>query len=502
MPSNMGKYILSVIFILIIIFFYNHSKERVGELQSFHVKVEDSQNLAKYDDHCYKFATSKDIEIINRTVQIFRPLPINDIEQLNNTIESSYLFSFYAHFLSVYRKLFRRYQLSILSNPKYYLIDAIGLLDKGKFNESTAQLLNFINVSELYSQKPNEFYRQGCSERDLDWLYNHESHYTYDLADTLNKFIDRYFIKKNNLDFKVYNNFIKDLKFICKDNKILGSNLEWIFFKLLNTQFPNLIQSMKNAFPLHNLIIHESHIDIFNDNYNYIFTSQIELITLHKFNEVLDYILKNDISPNDLPNNIGQYEFVHLLELFNKYKFILSNKKEEHFSRIFNDYFKYVDETYSEIKIWQAVETPRKTWDSMILEINNNSNILLDSTLYYKAHNYLINQDFFFYLEGDVTYSTEAWVQPDTTYYPILYSFSRNYMKLNIGDKCEDAGFCDKIYYKLLEYFLDIYYYNGEKYKKFKNEILISGNEPVNPINNGSKLLIYSIDDYLGLNPK
>ena len=476
----------------------------------------------KYNDHCLVYNPSNVNSLEFNKSNMYYPVQTTiDMITFNNYIESAYLFHFYLSFMEVYRDIFNDHQIMVMGNPKYLFLSAIENLSKGQYNGAYEQLTEYVEIEKNYTRNPKKYYKLGCNEEDLDWLYSHKDHYTYDISMQLISIIKLFTEETDyNIDFNKKNpdqllSRFKEIMINLDKSPNTIDIFENIIFSL--NKFLSSIDVRKNSsiispissfrdFTWETIDILEdslliSHLNIFNDPYSYILSTQLELSLYKKINYA-QYILNDlDILKMDnnklLDNELNPYSFCHYFELIRLYDIndYGINHKEIRDKLLSIS----LDWGYDDLILWiDNIETPiqkQQLFSDIEEMITRHIKGKIDSVDYYFLYNQLFEEDMFFSIQSEKNEDSSL-LYPDSLKLAIIKKFSM----YNSDYDCEEENLCKNIYPRILGYYYDIYEYHSDIiYHKFKKEIIHIGGKPKNPINEGAISLLYAMDDIIAI---
>ena len=521
------KFIFCLFLVLYTVGCNSKSKNTDKKIQNLPVEVltdkEDSlaSQTFKYDDHCLKYNPGTGVDIAKS--KIFYSSYISDgITGFNSLVESAYLFHYYLPFIEIFRYIFHYHQIQILGNPKYLFLDALENLNSGEIKKAYEQLTEFVDIEHTYNNHPKKYFKLGCYEEDLDWLYTHSEHYTYVISKHLIGILDNFSPQINNTnhdsnrgllvdDLKQFRELLENLD--DTPNQIdIFENILFIIHNLLLQQDIEKSDGMMKVmteFSEHtwntidmnddSLIINQ--LNVFNDSYSYLLTSQLEIALYKKLNDAHKLFQDHNILQLDnnelLMKELKPYALTHYYELLLLYDIqqtaINSDKVYLKIKSIIEDW------NYDELFDWVRLITESKQSSSLFIQVENMLNQhqkgAIDSTDYFILYNQLLDKDFFLSFRlPDSDKSKSSLLYPESEKLKIIKEF----ISFNQEYDCEEEDICGSIYPRILGYFFDIYeYHSGIIYHKFKQEIIHLGGKPVNSINLGVLPLLYALDDII-----
>jgi len=469
----------------------------------------------KYNDHCLVYNPGDVTSLKFEKSKMYYPAPTTiDIITFNKYADSAYLFHFYLSFMEIYRDVFNNHQIKVMGNPKYLFLAAIENLSKGQYNKAYEQLTEYVEIEKNYESNPKKYFKLGCNEEDLDWLYSHKGHYTYAISNQLISIIKSFTGEKHNTDhllseFKetiinldnspnkidIYENIIFSVnKFLSsidiEQNKSMIAPIS--SFRDFTWETINLIND--------SLII--SHLNIFDDPYSYILSSQLELSLYKKLNHSQDIMNKLDIIQMDneklLDIELNPYSFCHYLELIQLYDI---NDYEVNYEEIRNKLISIsLDWEYDDIISWvDTIENSipkQQLFSNLEKMIARHKEAKIDSVDYYFLYNQLFDEEIFYSVHAENRSEHSSLLYPDSLKLAVIKEYSR----YNSDYDCEEENQCKNIYPRILGYYYDIYEYHSDIiYHKFKNEIIHIGGIPKNPVNEGALSLLYAMDDIIAI---
>ena len=244
----------------------------------------------KYNDHCLVYNPGDVTSLKFEKSKMYYPAPTTiDIITFNKYADSAYLFHFYLSFMEIYRDVFNNHQIKVMGNPKYLFLAAIENLSKGQYNKAYEQLTEYVEIEKNYESNPKKYFKLGCNEEDLDWLYSHKGHYTYAISNQLISIIKSFTGEKHNTDHLLSEFKETIINLDNSPNKIdIYENIIFSVNKFLSSidieQNKSIIAPISSfrdftweTIDLINDSLIISHLNIFDDPYSYILSSQLEL---------------------------------------------------------------------------------------------------------------------------------------------------------------------------------------------------------------------------------